>query len=348
MDSLRKFFTTFAGQIIAGCWICLVSFLLVSCTNVKHGGSQVDGSAGALTGNGPDASTGGKLPSLTGDWRIGYKFNNQTLNASVHLQQKGTDFQGSGKDEPSGSLFSIDQGQIHGNQITFVKRYTGNLSNSPPIEYAGTLTMSNQEGYKGPYLNGDYSAPTPDGKTVNNEWDAIRDTSTVAALTNTQAPSPPNNASHSLGQSAASSSSSAQPPSAVPSASGTATHSSKHSDKPPDLSGKWELAYEYNFRTVKSIMFLEQEWDHLVGHGLDDTKEKFVIEKGMYQFPKVTMTRKYQNTPVKVRGRLRALGKERIMIFRGDVSYVEESDYQGPYMHGKTDGGGSWEAQLVK
>jgi hypothetical protein len=30
------------------------------------------------------------------------------------------------------------------------------------------------------------------------------------------------------------------------------------------------------------------------------------------------------------------------------VTYVNDRDYQGPYLNGKTQGGGTWEAEMIK
>ncbi len=87
-----------------------------------------------------------------------------------------------------------------------------------------------------------------------------------------------------------------------------------------------------------------QENNKLKGHGIDhSTKENFVIEEGWYKFPKVTLIRKYAAI------RSKKVNKpERKMTFKADVNWVTDSDYDGPYMQGKTDGGGNWEAQIVR
>jgi hypothetical protein len=88
-------------------------------------------------------------------------------------------------------------------------------------------------------------------------------------------------------------------------------------------------------------MYIEQEGDRVTGHGVDEnTREKFVIEKGWYHYPKLTIIRKY----LKKQGAARDYS----MAFKADVSVVKDSDYQGPYLAGETQGGGRWEAQLVK
>ena len=89
-------------------------------------------------------------------------------------------------------------------------------------------------------------------------------------------------------------------------------------------------------------MFLEQEGDRITGHGVDlNTKEKFTIEKGWYHYPKITIIRKY------TKGKNQATST-RTMAFKASVSFVNDKDYQGPYMSGKTQGGGNWEAQRVE
>jgi len=90
-------------------------------------------------------------------------------------------------------------------------------------------------------------------------------------------------------------------------------------------------------------MFLEQVKDKFTGHGFDDnTNERFEIEKGWYSYPKLTLVRKYPAIKTK-----KVTKPERRMTFKADVSWVSDKDYSGPYMSGKTEGGGNWEAQRV-
>jgi hypothetical protein len=82
---------------------------------------------------------------------------------------------------------------------------------------------------------------------------------------------------------------------------------------------------------------LEQDGDKITGHGLDnETKEKFVIKKGWYTPPHLTIIRQYPNR----------VGNSS-MTFQAEVSEVCEEDYSGPYVSGKTQGGGEWEAERV-
>jgi hypothetical protein len=318
---------------------CLLAFSVAGCTGLKLpgvGGNGAASSSGAATDE-------AKPLSMTGKWSVGFKYNNETLNASMTLKQDGSTFEGSGKDEQDGTPFKIEQGQVRGDQVSFVKKYGGALAKVAPIQYAGTISTMSGTDYSGPYLKGDYAAKDGEGNTVSNDWDAVIDKPKPVAA----APQP---AAAPEAQPERTPEPAAPPPPQAPSGE-------THPDKAPDLSGKWEVAYEYKFRTVKSIMFLEQEFDQVIGHGLDDNKEKFVFEKIFYKYPKITLIRKYQKTaqtaaPAKGKGKgkdaPKAVGSERTMTFKGDVSVVNDADYQGPYIRGKTDGGGTWEAQRVK
>ena len=319
---------------------CLLAFSIAGCTSVKLPGAGGNGAASSSGGAADEA----KPASMTGKWSVGFKYNNETFNASMTLKQQGSTFEGSGKDEQDGTPFKIEQGQVRGDQVSFVKKYGGALAKIPPIQYAGTISTMSGEDYSGPYLKGDYAAKDAEGNTVSNDWDAVIDKPKPVAAAPQLAPEPQPQPQPQP-----------QPAAPPPQAQGGETHP----DKAPDLSGKWEVAYEYKFRTVKSIMFLEQEFDQVIGHGLDDNKEKFVFEKIYYKYPKITLIRKYQKTtpsatPAKVKGKskgkdaAKAVGSERTMTFKGDVSVVNDADYQGPYIRGKTDGGGTWEAQRIK
>jgi hypothetical protein len=297
-------------------------------------------------GNKPGDSSGQKSMSLTGDWSVRYKFEGQMLNASMHLEQKGHELLGSGKDDPSGLPFTIEQGMVRGHQLTFSKKYGGDMAKLPAIQYAGTISPLAPDGSPGPYLSGDFSATTSEGKGVSNDWDAVKDMPAPPAPPPAKAPP----AMQVPKQAPA-------PPPPPPPVSHAPTHDP---NKAPDLSGKWEVGFEYQFRTVNSIMFLEQDYEGVRGHGMDDNHDRFIIEKAYYAFPKITIIRKYPKTAMAPAAAPKGKGKDRdkgkppaeptmkTMVFKGDVSWVEDADYQGPYMTGKTDGGGKWEAQIVK
>lgn len=311
----------------------LASMLLSSCAGLKlpqsNGlpGDKQPGSNNQDSKSHPaqssQAAEDAKAGPLNGDWRLGYKWKDQTYNASMSLKQHGKTFEGTGKEDESGFEFLVRHGQIAGDQISFTKKYTGKNASVPEIQYTGALTQANEQNYQGPYLSGDYSMATKDGQ-VSNDWDAVRDTTPEPAPSEEQAPPP------------------------VQQAPVQQNQNISHPDKPPDLSGKWDVGFEYQFKTVHSVMFLEQEFDKIVGHGVDDNHERFTIEKGWYHFPKLTLIRKYaKSAPIKAKGKTHEGKPGREMTFKADVSWANDKDYQGPYLGGKTDGGGNWEAELV-
>jgi hypothetical protein len=277
--------------------------------------------------------------SMSGDWQFGFQFNNSTMQSTVHIDQQGTSFSGSGKDDQSGKEFQVLQGQIsnNGSHVTFIKKYTS--GNSPEIQYIGELEMANDPSYKGPYMSGDYQTIYK-GQPVSNRWEA-------EMIQN------PGGSEHATPQP------SQAPPVPAPAPSVPAPPPQQENgllNKTPELSGKWNTGYEYNFKTIHSTMFLEQDGDRITGHGVDhETHEKFVIEKGWYHYPKLTLVRKWPKQAVAAekgkkgkKGNGASLHGERTMIFKATVSVVNDKDYSGPYLSGKTQGGGAWEAQMYK
>ena len=321
------------------CKLSAVSALLLmlaGCAHIdidKNKGGKTQAPPAGQTGtdtSAPQPGAANQLPSISGDWQFGFQFNNDTLQSTVHLDQQGQSFTGHGKDDQSGMGFSVEQGQITGNQVQFYKKYPGN---SPEVEYTGTLEMANDAGYHGPYMHGEYTTGKA-GKIVSNIWEAEL--------------APPGSAPAAPPQQQ-------QSPTFQPSGQ----QSASMLNHTPELSGKWNVAFEYNFRNIHSTMFLEQVSDRISGHGVDhDTKEKFIIDNGWYHYPKLTLIRKYpaskQTKMVKGKGKRAKPSKmtvnvpEHSMIFKARVSMVNDRDYQGPYLNGKTQGGGNWEAQMYK
>ncbi len=264
--------------------------------------------------------TGGLIPNnepLTGEWTMGYQSDGQVTKANVKLKQKGEKFVGVGHEE-GGRKFKILNGAIKDGQLTFNKSYVEQNPNEANlvVTYSGTMQMLNDPDYKGPYLTGQYTASSQSGN-LSGDWEA--------QLSN-----------------APKGDSGPAPPAEGPAAPAPADTGSTISDtKAPDLSGKWKIAFRHNFKIIKSTLFIEQDGGTLRGHGVDNnTNERFVIEKGWYNYPKVTIVRKY------TKGKDAA--STRSWTYKGEVSIVHDADYQGPYMKGEFQGGGEWEGQQVK
>ncbi len=253
--------------------------------------------------------------TLSGYWQVAFQAGNKTMQANMRLEQTGNQFSGDGTDDPSNRAFVIEQGQLNGDQVTFTKKYQdADPAANPPVQYSGKFEIANQDNIQGPYMSGTYSTVYK-GQPIQGSWESLM----VSA-------SPTSDG----GQ--------------APSSSGsvfTAGAGSQSGGKAPHLSGKWDVAYERDFKTIKSTMYLEQDGGNIKGHGEDkNTKEKFLIEKGWYHFPRLTVVRKY----VKGKG----AASDRTIMFKAEVQMVNDAGYQGPYMHGKTQEGGEWEAQLYK
>jgi hypothetical protein len=251
---------------------------------------------------------------LSGPWKIGFLYGTKNYTSTVNFIQDGNSFHGTGTDDEGNMPFSIEEGSINGQQVSFIKKYGD--GKHLPVQYGGNFQIVNDPNYSGPYLGGEYQLVVH-GKPVSSVWEAeVVSDQTLPA--NAQTPPAP-------------------PPEAPPTPS--PAPSPNHA---PQLSGKWNVGFEYNFKTIHSTMYLEQNGGKLAGHGLDEnTKEKFVISKGWYNYPRLTIVRKY----VKGKG---SAASDREVTFKATVTWVNESDYQGPYLSGKTQGGGAWEAQLMK
>ncbi len=261
----------------------------------------------------------GSIPDLAGDWVIAYTVGDDIRKAKMQLRQEGPYFAGEGTDDGTGRPFAVDEGQMDGGNIAFYKRY-GEANAPPPVEYAGRLEMVADSNYTGPYMSGQY-AVSVNGKAVSGQWEA--------QLRESRPPS----------YTASSGAGGREPQTSPQEVLRSATET--RPEKAPHLSGKWNVAYEYDFKTIKGMMYLEQNKGTLRGHGIDDnTNERFTIERGWYSYPKITLIRKY------VKGKNAAASRE--TTFKGEVSWVKDKSYNGPYIQGKTQGGGLWEAELMR
>jgi hypothetical protein len=261
----------------------------------------------------PDRSPSKDPVKLTGQWKVGFLYGTKNYTSTINLIQEGNSFHGTGTDDDSNLPFSIEEGTITGQQVAFLKKYSD--GKHLPVQYGGSFQTVSDANYSGPYLSGEYELAAH-GKPISSVWEAEMVSDEPAPQIPPGSPQP------------------AAPLTAPPSPAPSPNHA-------PQLSGKWNVGFEYNFKTVHSTMYLEQNGGKLSGHGSDvNTKEKFVISKGWYNYPRVTIVRKY------VKGKGAASDRE--VTFKATVTWVSESDYQGPYLNGKTQGGGAWEAQLYK
>lgn len=251
---------------------------------------------------------------VAGNWQVSYSVGGETQSAHMNISQNGTSFQGVGVDDSTQGNFVIDAGVINGKSITFHKRYhVDENPNLPPIIYIGSFEMAKTAQYSGPYMSGTYKV-NKNGQMVEGQWDAQIDGGGLAA-TPTQ-PSPQPEAPQSGG-----------------------------SNRRPHLSGKWDAGYEFEFKTVHASMYLEQDGTKITGHGMDKANKEAFNVKGTYTYPNVKMWVKY--LPVKAAGKNK--GKpERTLEFRGKAESVNEAEYQGTRLEGKTNGGGMWMAEQVK
>jgi len=270
---------------------------------------KLSGQAGQTTGSINKAAE--TDTPVAGNWQVSYSVGGETRSAHMNISQNGATFQGLGIDDSDQQNFVIDAGSLNGKSVSFHKRYhVDENPNLPPIVYTGTFEMAKGADYTGPYMSGTYKR-VKNGQTTEGQWDAeIASGGAVASAHTQEAPPPPVNTNHR-----------------------------------PHLSGKWDAGYEFEFKTVRSSMYLEQDGTKITGHGMDrSSKEAFTI-KGNYKFPDIKMWVKY--LPVKASGKNKAKG-ERSLEFRGKAAVVNESDYQGTRMEGKTNGGGMWMAEQVK
>ena len=263
----------------------------------------------------------GNLGPVSGYWQMGYILNDQTYTSHIRITEKNYHFTGEGTDDHNNKTFKVEQGTISDGKVVFYKRYD-NPSNKEqtPVEYDGNLDLSGV-----PYMSGTFIVAL-NGRELTGQWEA--------EMQKTLDGKPVSG-----GQS--------QPAQKTPQEKPQAQQQTQHFAKPdhaPDLSGKWNTGFEYRFKDIHSTMWLEQHGDKLKGHGIDhNTNEKFTINKGWYAFPKVTLIREYPQ----IKGKKGVIPAHK-MIFKALVEWIDTPEYQGPYMKGKTDGGGNWEAQIVR
>lgn len=266
------------------------------------------------------------MQSMNGDWHLAYIYGGEAYHSQMKLVQKDNQFSGQGFDEATQKPFTIEGGKIDGSDITFYKRYQAADPSQmvEPIQYRGKIKVNPDDAELGTYwtVTGEYA--TSAGGQASTEGFEI-EPQHVRQILDARAAQP---AGQPVGQTGASQ-------------EGMQTQEQVSPEKAPHLSGKWDVAYEYKFKTIKSTMFIEQDGGKFTGHGQDiNTREKFTIEKGFYTFPVVSYVRRYSKDD--------GAASNRTMAFKGEVTMVNDKDYHGPYLSGKTEGGGAWEAEQFR
>lgn len=272
--------------------------------------------------------------SLSGEWQLAFDVNGQPARASMRLTQMGNQLSGGVTEEASGQQFDLVDGLASGQNVSF--KLTSSSTLAQALEFTGTVEMVKDKDYQGPWLHGKYIAPA---QQLEGAWEAQMVQSSLLSMSeSTNAPASVNMQG---GTALLSRGKETTMPGLLPQLSMSSGSSMTDNAKAPQLSGRWNVAYEYNFKTVKSTMYLEQDGGKITGHGVDlGTKEKFVISKGWYAFPKLTLIRKYEKG--------KGAASSRTLTFKAEIKIVNDQDYQGPYLTGKTQGGGAWEGQLVR
>jgi len=340
---------------------CSLTFL-ASCSKINlHNGGNAKGGAPAgknAAANGAHPQQGGGQPAqqsnapplLDGEWEVDYEFKGDQFVGTVNFAQSGAAVTGAGADQ-DGKEWQVDNGQVQGTKVSFGKKYAN--SQSPPIVYTGELKFLQTADYTGWMMEGTYTAAGPGGSAVSGKW-----------VANPSAP-PVQEAAPSAEQAAPSPASGggffgANNP-AAPSAPRSSEPEHIGDARPVDISGHYDGSYNFNFKKVKSKMWIENDGEKISGRGYDvlsnsappkpkpkgkgkekekpvdqgGGKENFVIEHGTYKYPNVTLTRQY----VKGKG----ANETRTVVFRAKLS----SNGRDIVMKGETQFGGTWDSHRL-
>lgn len=322
--------TTSMRQLILllACSLVLCSCQKINLSGLGKGGGQ-PGTSNPSGGQQTVGTQAGGPPPILGDWELDYEFNKNTFMGSVAFAQEGAALAGQGTDQ-DGKVWTVENGQVQGTKVSFEKKYQN--SPSPPVVYTGELKFLQDKDYTGWAMEGTYSCSKPDGQIISGKW-----------ISNPLNP-PPAEAAQPAQQPA-------QPagfPFVQTQPANPKNNEPEHIGdvKPLDISGHYEVAYSYNFKKIKSKMWLENDADKVTGRGYDVTekivkdkkgknpkkatgKEEFSIVKGWYKYPSVTLIRQYKDgRQVTFKARLSSDGRE--IVMKGETQY-----------------GGQWDARNV-
>lgn len=326
---------------------CSTALALTSCAQInslipgqKSGTTPQPGSGQQSTGTGQQNPAPSQGP-MSGNWILAVSLNDQLIRAHMRLNQKGNDFSGQGTDDETGRKFTIEEGKLAGEQISFYKNYAPDADGTvfPPMSFTGKFDMVDVPEYKGPHIMGGFNMVV-DGQPMNGEFEGQSDVQPAPQEQPVQAPPAQGSGSdfgnyqpNSAPANQQTSGSSTSGNSGGDSAPAPSNDASGH----PHLSGKWNVSYDYDFKTMRAKMFLEEDEGKIRGHGTDlNTNERFDIEKGWYAYPKVTLIFKYTKG--------KGAAHDRSLTCKSKVT----TERGLPVLKGQTQGGGDWKATLLR
>ncbi|MBY0356425.1 MAG: hypothetical protein K2W82_00370 [Candidatus Obscuribacterales bacterium] len=281
--------------------IALIIFALVglpACTHISLGGKNPSAVSTQVGGGLLDQGKS-SIPPVVGSWEVDYEFKGEAYVSEAVFEQKGTELSGQGADQ-TGLEWKVEAGQINGNKVSFNKVYVSADPPRPPVSYTGELKYLESKEYTGWMMEGTYSTQAADGKVLSGKW-----VSNPISVATAEAPTQPATSGGSV--------------------------------RPADISGRYDVSYQYNFTKILSKMWLRQDGEKLSGDGVDTTTgEKYLISKGWYAYPKITIVRQYQKA--------KGAKENRSMTFKAELS----SNGSSIDMSGETQFGGQWEAHLVR
>lgn len=299
-----------SGQLIT---LALCLFVgLSGCTKISLTGGKVGGTGG---GNSDPVLNPKAPPTINGDWRVSYIYQDQAYDSLVTFAQSGKAL--SGKGEDNAGPFIIMSGAVDGNKVKFVKKYAMADPSKPSVEYSGDLEWEDDQDYRGWRMGGHYKAGLADGTVIDDKWVAISLVAEQATQAAQQAAANP-----------------PPQPAPRPNEQPQPNGQTQNQGGAPHLSGMYKAQYNYNFKRITSKLWLIQDEHNVSGHGVDtNTNEKFHVTKGWYHYPKLTIICRY------IKGQGAAANRE--MKVQAQVN-------AGPSLRGETSLGGSWEASIVR
>lgn len=243
-------------------------------------------------------------PPITGDWNVSFMYANNAFESPVTFSQKNKQLAGQGRDASTGKEFFVT-GTVDGTKVHFVKKYAQIDPNSTPVDYTGDLEYENDSEYRGWKMGGHYTT-TLNGQAAEDKWVAIPMTAEAVEAPQDQGP---------VDQ-------------------GPPQDQAPVGENGPNVSGQWSASYTHNFKKVITKLWLEQDGGSVTGHGVDtNTNEHFVVVKGWYRYPKLTLKCKY------TKGKQAAQSRE--LTIQATVG-------SGPTLSGETQHGGTWHANLMR